>query len=50
MQDCVNALICESDYQLATRVIAGELGNGDDREYVLGDRYDAVQQQVNSML
>lgn len=50
VQDCVNALVNESDTALAKRVINGELGNGDDRKYILGGRYNAVQKQVNRLL
>ena len=39
-----------SDSQLADKVIAGEFGTGDDRKNALGNRYNSVQNIVNSKL
>ena len=35
---------------LASAVIRGEFGTGEDRKAALGDKYDAVQKRVNEML
>lgn len=35
---------------LAAKVLAGELGDGDDRKHALGDRYQEVQSLVNHIL
>lgn len=35
---------------LARRVIAGEFGNGDERENALGSNYSVVQKRVNELL
>ena len=39
-----------TDWQLASKVVNGEFGNGDDRRNALGSRYDAVQNDVNLLL
>ena len=39
-----------TDWQLARKVINGELGDGADRCNALGSRYDAVQNDVNLLL
>ena len=36
--------------ELAQKVINGELGDGDQRRQILGDKYDAVQKRVNEIL
>ena len=38
------------DNELAQMVIDGELGVGDERKEILGDRYDSVQAKVNEQL
>lgn len=38
----------KSDDDLAVETILGEYGSGDDRKRLLGSRYDAVQDRVNS--
>ena len=43
-----NSLDQFSDEQLADKVIAGEFGTGDDRKNALGNRYQSVQNIVNS--
>ena len=37
-----------SDMELAQKTMAGEFGNGVDRQNALGDRYDAVQNIINN--
>lgn len=50
IQGYVNYLLNASDDFLATYVIKGEMGTGDERKYCLGTRYAAVQKVVNKRL
>lgn len=45
-----NPLDAYSDEELASKVMAGEFGNGADRKLALGSRYDSVQAIVNGCL
>lgn len=46
----INPLDNYSDEELATKVIKGEFGNGNEREQKLGNRYQNVQNIVNNRL
>lgn len=50
IQACVNALINETDAQLANRVIKGEFGTNPTRAQILGNRYNNVQAIVNKRM
>ena len=39
-----------TDLELAFMAIDGLIGNGDDRKKLLGKRYDAVQNMVNTIV
>ena len=50
VQSRVNAIVADEEITaLAWRVIAGEFGNGLEREKRLGDKYKAVQDRVNKL-
>lgn len=46
----INPLDNYSDEELATKVINGEFGNGEERKQKLGNRYQSVQNIVNNRL
>lgn len=46
----INSLDNYSDEELATKVINGEFGNGEERKQKLGNRYQSVQNIINNRL